>query len=547
MICKDLAPLYEKHMNKLKSELAKLDIEALETSVEEGNFGVIEDIFLNEIPSSFRHIVKIKSCWKTVDKTQYLEKFVAKPLKAYGEMNTLEFTEFLNYLTRNFKRMTAGCLQKQDRYLTWSNTFQDKSVSTWILPTEEEWKNAVLPECWDKFLTPKCSPRLMQRVYYYLGAIQDASNTAQQALVISDNGQTGKGTLVRILKRILPKKSFGFIPNSSLQDSDQFGLSNCNVQDNHIICISEYDGNSLCTNKGKAAIGGDTLTLNVKNRQSIQWDTYGTKFLITSNEGCVLKEHSYRRRIIPVTFKQTHKMQDNFTPAQIDELVNNGKAFLTYCYKVYKTCPLGTSAGEYLVMCPDHEAEFIKNGSLNLNDEQRLIKAFANDQEIQEYFYVGDYSDTEESIDFENMFNELYTVTGNESDVISSKQVQKDIRNWCDLNDNLQLFGLKKIGEVVTQIPMSGKGTQWWKFLQYVRTTACSYKTKFTNGKREKCFVGIVPNTSGMKGLLAAANNGQQLNNFLNKQDKQDNSAVDDILNQDYELSDDCEDFFKKE
>ena len=49
----------------------------------------------------------------------------------------------------------------------------------------------------------------MQRVYYYLGAIQDAHNYAQQALIISDKGQTGKGTLTRLLKAILPKKAFG--------------------------------------------------------------------------------------------------------------------------------------------------------------------------------------------------------------------------------------------------------------------------------------------------------------------------------------------------
>ena len=31
-------------------------------------------------------------------------------------MNTLEFTEFLKYLTRHFKDMTAGCLEKQEYY-----------------------------------------------------------------------------------------------------------------------------------------------------------------------------------------------------------------------------------------------------------------------------------------------------------------------------------------------------------------------------------------------------------------------------------------------
>lgn len=491
MICKDLAPLYETYMTTLKTELAKIDIESLETSVEEGNYGVIEDIFLKQIPTSFRHIVKVKSCWKTVGEQKYLEKFIAKPLKSYGEMNTLEFTEFLKYLTRHFKDMTAGCLEKQAHYYTWSNDFKNKSVSTWILPTEEEWKNATLPVCWDKFLTPKASPRLMQRVYYYLGAIQDSHNYAQQALIISDKGQTGKGTLTRILQSIFPKKAFGFVVNSAFSDENQFGLSNNNVYDNHIVCISEYDGKSLCSNKGKAAIGGDTITLDVKNRHSVEWNTYGTKFFITSNEGCQLKEHSYRRRFIPVTFKQTHVMKDNFTPEQLDELKKEGRNFLNYCYKIYKTCPFGTKNGEYLVMCPEMEDEYLKNGCLRCNDEERLIKAYTKDEEISQYFYVGDYSDSEETIDFDCMFNTIVETTGNENDVIESSQFKKLIIEYCMNAENYSLFSLKKVGVDKYEIPTYGKGTQWWKFLQFIETTDCHYKTKIVNGKKGKYFCGV--------------------------------------------------------
>lgn len=494
MICKDLAPLYENYMNILKSKLAELDMESLELSVEEGNYGVIEDIFLKDVPTSFRHIVKVKSCWKYVDKNKFLDKFVIKPLKSFGEMNTLEFTEFLNFLTRHFKKLTAGCLIKQDKYYNWSNDFEHKSVSTWILPNEDEWKNAKMPECWDKFLTPKASPRLMQRVYYYLGAIQDAHNYAQQALVISDAGQTGKGTLTRILQAILPKKSFGFVPNSAFDESNSFGLSNNNVYDNHIICISEYDGKSLCSNKGKAAIGGDTLTLDVKNRHSVEWNTYGTKFIITSNEGCSLKEHSYRRRFIPVTFKQSHNMKDNFTEEQINELKKEGRNFLTYCYKIYKTCPFGTKSGEYMVMCPESEQEYLKSGKLE-DDTQRLIHAYTRDDEVSEYFYIGDYTDSEDYIEFEGMFNTLFDVTGNDSDILESRKVKELIIEYCKANKQMALFDLKKTGIDTYEINTRGKGTQWWKFLQYVNTTNCKYKTttSIINGKltKVKNFIGI--------------------------------------------------------
>ena len=537
MICKDMAPLYENYMCTLKSKLAELDMESLELSVQEGNYGVIEDIFLNDIPSVFRHIVKIKSCWKTKDNSRFLDKFVAKPLKMYGEMNTLEFTEFLNFLTRHFKKMTAGCLLKQDKYYNWSNDFNVKSVNTWILPTEDEWKNAKMPECWDKFLTPKASPRLMQRVYCYLGAIQDANNYAQQALIISDKGLTGKGTMTRILQKIFPKKAFGFVTNNAFDDNNSFGLSNNDVYDNHIISISEYDGKSLCSNKGKAAIGGDILTLDVKNRHSVEWNAYGTKFIITSNEGCSLTEHSYRRRFIPVTFKNTHNMIDNFTKKDLDELVKEGRNFLTYCYKIYKTCPLVTKSGEYLVMCKEHEDEYLKTGKLP-DDEVRLVKAFSNDDEISEFFYIGDYSDSEDTIDFENMLNTIVNVTNDENDMIEVNEMKNLIIEYCISNKCHTLFDLKKIDVDRWEINTRGKGTQWWKFLQFVKSTGLKYKTTIRkeNGNvvKKKFFIGVKLNMNSNLNLTTKDskpdyNNNKALDYFNSLPDaevKDDNQEV---------------------
>ena len=527
MICKDMAPLYENYMNILKTKLAELDMESLELSVQEGNYGVIEDIFLNDIPSVFRHIVKIKSCWKTKDNSRFLDKFVAKPLKMFGEMNTLEFTEFLNFLTRHFKKLTAGCLMKQDKYYNWSNDFNVKSVNTWILPAEDEWKNAKMPECWDKFLTPKASPRLMQRVYYYLGAIQDASNHAQQALIISDRGNTGKGTLIRILQALFPKKTFGSASNSAFDDNNSFGLSNIDVYDNHVICITEYDGKSLCSNKGKAAIGGDTLTLDVKNRHSIEWNTYGTKFILTTNEGCSLTEHSYRRRFIPVSFRPTHNMKDNFTEADIAKLIEEGRNFLTYCYKVYKTCPLVTKSGEYLVMCKNHEDEFLKTGNMS-DDEIRLVRAFTNDDEISEYFYIGDYSDSEDTIDFENMLNTIFTVTNDDNDTIDANEMKNLITEYCIANKCHTLFDLKKTDVDTFEINTRGKGTQWWKFLQFIKSIGLKFKTttKKVDDKiiKKKYFIGLKQKLNSNLNLTTKDTNNKALDYF--------NSLPDDTLTQ---------------
>lgn len=489
-ICNDLSPKYEAYMNSLKAKLAILSAEDINEQIESGDYSPIENIFINDVPSCFRHIVNVMACYKKLDEVQILDKFVVKPINAYGCMKTLEFTEFLTYLTKHFKSMTAGCLQKQDRYYTWSNDLEHKSVSTWKLPTEEEWKHAKMPQNWKDFLEHKASPRLMLRVYYYIGALQDAKNRAQQALVISDEGQTGKGTLVKLLNRLLPKNSFKFVTNSCFTDNDKFGLSTVNIEDAHIVAITEYDGKSLCTNKGKAAIGGDDITLDVKNRASITWHTEGVKFIITSNEGCVLKEHSYRRRIIPVSFKLTHKMNDNFSDEELDELLATGKDFLTYCYKLYMQCPLKTPSGEYLVMCPEHEQEFLKNGTLP-DDKVRLIKAFSKDDEIADFFDVGDFDDYEDNVEFSNVFNDIFAYSDNEEDKLASSKVGELVYEYIKgfipddmvtYNDLLSLFDIKHYKD---DIPYSidRKSRQWWKWSQYVQNQGCKKKKYKEGGK----------------------------------------------------------------
>lgn len=489
-ICKDLSPKYEALMNTLKAKLAMLSADDINEKIEAGDFSPIENIFINDVPSCFRHIVNVMACYKKLDETSVLDKFVVKPINAYGCMKTLEFTEFLTYLSRHFKSMTAGCLYKQDRYYTWSNDLVHKSVSTWALPTEDEWKNAKMPQNWKDFLGNKASTRLMTRVYFYLGAIQDASNRAQQALVISDEGQTGKGTLVKLLSKLLPKNSIKYVTNSCFTDNDKFGLSTVNIEDAHIVAITEYDGKSLCTNKGKAAIGGDDITLDVKNRASITWHTEGVKFIITSNEGCALKEHSYRRRIIPVSFKLTHSMKNNFSDEELNSLLETGKEFLNFCYRVYQECPFRTPSGEYLVMCPEHEEEFLKTGTLP-DDKVRLIKAFSKDEDISQFFDVGDFDDYEDNVEFTNVFNDVLEYSDNEKDRVSSIELSEHVYEYVrsfvpddmtTYHEMVALFDIRTYKDEIAPT-IDRKSKQWWKWSQYIQNQGCK-KRKYKEGNK---------------------------------------------------------------
>ena len=307
-----------------------------------------------------------------------------------------------------------------------------------------------MPKCWHDFLDNKASPHLMSRLYFYIGAIQDASNTAQQALIISDLGRTGKGTIIAVLKSILPERSMCELQNSYLNENNSFGLSSVNAQDAHLFVLNEYDGESLNGTIGKQLIASDSMNLNVKNRNARDWCPRGNKIIASTNHGCSLKENAIRCRIIPVTFTRHHSVKDNFSDAQLAQLKATAKDFLNWCYKIYLECPLKNKKGEYIVMNPEQEKAFLKTGELDANEDHRIIKAFSEDDEISAHFSVNDFSNTEANVDFQSVVESLYERSDDNKDFIEVNDLRNNILAYIEIHPEYRYsFNAREIGGVI--------------------------------------------------------------------------------------------------
>ena len=488
-ITKDMATNYEWYMNVLKTKLAMITQEDLDAFVADDiKVAPIESIFINDIPTSFRKIVKIKARFDKLNNNFVFSKFIVLPLNGYGgAMPTLAFDDFFQYLMKNFVQMTKGAVRTQKEYLTWSNDWNSKAVSTWALPDADTLKNAAMPKCWHDFLDNKASPRLMSRLYFYLGAIQDASNTAQQALIISDNGGTGKGVIINVLNSILPERSLCYLSNHSLSENDTFGLSSANVQDSHLFVLTEYDGESLNGQIGKALIASDPMTLNVKNRSSLYWSPKGNKFIATSNAGCSLKENAIRRRVIPISFTRHHSVKDNFSNEQLNQLKLTAKDFLNWCYKIYLECSLKNKKGEYIVMNPEQEKAFLKTGELEMNEDHRILKAFSEDEEISEHFSVNDFSNSEANTDFQSVIDNLYERTNDDKDVIWMDDMRNNILAYMEIHPEYRYsFNAKEIGGVIC---MARK--DWVPFNAFMRSSGYHNKNVRRGKNSPKAWVGL--------------------------------------------------------
>lgn len=435
---------FDRYMRRLQEKLAEVK-EYVREDEEDLSKHPIEDIFLTEVPTIFRHIVEIRKTYnKKYDEESGKETKKFYQYRVYAKksaVSELTADAFVEWIANNWTKATRNIIDKEDAFRVWSNHMNKLSLFHFVIWPEDTWRKAEMPESWKAVYGAKASQRLLNRLFFFIGSILDEHNTAQQYLAISDNGQTGKGLLIELLERIFENltKSNPFIHlnGESFEDSSTFGLSSVRVWNYRIGVVDEYNGKSLNSNRAKSIIGGDTQTLDMKFNNAVKWETKQFRIIAPSNNGFVLRQHSLRRRCIPITFQATHSSIDNMNEDDKQKLIDDGEKFLMYCWRVYQESPLRQRDGGYFVCCPEDEEKYL-NGEFYVDkgrvnpitgetilqplheDYNRYLRAFSKDEEIAQYYTVDDYDDTEITESYntfidkycdDDMNNENYTMT----------------------------------------------------------------------------------------------------------------------------------------
>ena len=434
----------------------------------------IEQIFLDDVPTIFRHFVEVRRIYKKVDpndkkSNRIFQNYYVSAKRTVGELTVDAFVE---WLSNNWIKATRGILENTDKYLVYSNTPSKLSVHRFVIWPKSVWSKAVIPESWDKVFGAKASERLLDRLYFFIGSLLDADNCAQQYLAISDPGQTGKGLLVElisaVLENLLGTNMLIHLDNSVFKDENQFGLASIQVWNYRIGVVDEYDGRSLNSNKGKSIIGGDCRTLDMKFSDSVQWDTKQFRIIAPSNCGFVLKQNALRRRCIPITFRATHCSLNNMNTADKEALIKDGEQFMMFCWRKYQESPFRQADGGYFIACPEDEKRFldgdwmVDTGEVNIKtgehiykpyfeDRMRYLRAFSKDKEISSYYTVDDYDDSEITDGYNKFIDKYCIQTDNDSDCIYLKDLMKLVEVNAEVDKDLNLpsiFGdaLKKKG-----------------------------------------------------------------------------------------------------
>lgn len=442
--------------------LSTLDVNDLEIDLDNEVVETpIEDYVQTEIPTAFVTLYNIKAVYESfigADKKQH-KVFKYFTLKRNSKIDS--FNDIFQYVLENWKRYKS-MIYGQAQFKAWSNNPGEISVSHWI---PEEVKK--IPKPWKEFLDEKMPDMHFQsRLVTFFGMCIDAENTTQQYLIISDQGGTGKGVMMRALENALPKNAISNIDQGVLSDSNEFGMAGLKIWNSHISVMEEYSDNSLCSDKAKKLIANNIISLNVKGKSHVRWEPINHKLLVFSNKKATIKEYANRRRAIPITFVGQYR----WTEEKQSALNETAKDFLNFCYTIYKENPLFLN-NTYKVMSKEDEDNYKKDpDSLsNMTDDVITKRAF-NEDDLKEYFNTDEYADTEEYVDFENFFNE-YLVECDYNEGISSHDLCDVVAKYLDMDENKQYraaFDYHMYKDASENINTNSKA--WWKWKQFLAT-----------------------------------------------------------------------------
>ena len=458
-----------KYYGQFSEYLSTLDVNDLEIDLDNEVVETpIEDYVQTEIPTAFVTLYNIKAVYESfigADKKQH-KVFKYFTLKRNPKIDS--FNDIFQYVLENWKRYKS-MIYGQAQFKAWSNNPGEISVSHWI---PEEVKK--IPKPWKEFLDEKMPDMHFQsRLVTFFGMCIDAENTTQQYLIISDQGGTGKGVMMRALEHALPKNAISNIDQGVLSDGNEFGMAGLKIWNSHISVMEEYSDNSLCSDKAKKLIANNIISLNVKGKSHVRWEPINHKLLVFSNKKATIKEYANRRRAIPITFVGQYR----WTEEKQNALNETAKDFLNFCYTIYKENPMFMN-NTYRVMSKNDEIEYRNNPEsfANMTDDVITKRAF-NEDALKDYFNTDEYADTEDYVDFENFFYTYYEEC-DIKDGISAKDLRESVMKLLSNDDNKQYriaFGYTS--SKFEDYSINTRSKEWWKWTQFLNT-AHNAKTK---------------------------------------------------------------------
>jgi len=227
-------------------------------------------------------------------------------------------------------------------------------------------KMPTLPSAFKNFMNGKLVNPIMGllRIATFTTSVIDDNNYSRQSLLIVGEGKEGKGVFCKLLEYIFGK-SFVTLQEGALDVNNKFGLMP--AINKRLICLQDvkYPTNVIESPMFKSVTGCDTVSVDRKFMDPLEWHLDGTKILIVTNKRVWLNNEYAITRVLPVFFQKNYDPMDVVSVHDItSDLCAEYKEFIQWCYDY-------VAYFKQLTNAKGEPWKFnTKNGLLLISDEQ---------------------------------------------------------------------------------------------------------------------------------------------------------------------------------
>lgn len=204
-----------------------------------------------------------------------------------------------------------------------------------LIPVIRDVQNMpMLPPTFASFFKGKMTNPLMGllRIAVFIVSIMDPNNYSRQALVLVGLGKEGKGVFCKFLEHLFGSACVTMQENA-FDRENRFGMVPAINKRLIILQDIKQPSSVIESPMFKSITGNDTLSIDRKFQNAMEWKVQGTKLVLVTNKRIWLNNMYAVSRVLPVFFMKNYEDSAAESVGELsDKLIIEKEEFLQWCY-----------------------------------------------------------------------------------------------------------------------------------------------------------------------------------------------------------------------
>ena len=294
-----------------------------------------------------------------------------------------------------------------------------------------------LPKAFADFFNGKLTNPMMGllRLAVFMKSVIDQDNFSRQSLVLVGLGKEGKGVFCKFLEDVMGNACVTLQENA-FDRENRFGMVPAINKRLIILQDIKQPSSVIESPMFKSITGNDTLSIDRKFQNAMEWRVQGTKLILVTNKKIWLNNMYAVSRVLPLFFKRNYQASEAESVRDLtDKLILCKEEFIQWCYDyVSYFTGLNNKRGVgfnfitkngLLIMTDDDFKKWYSGDDAFDSENEMIMHAFESespDDMFEPMFKIKMFeNEGEEDTDtFTKIFNRFFTKSGEGSKLRSS-------------------------------------------------------------------------------------------------------------------------------